>query len=120
MLPRFIYEPLPFALFAFSLCSFIFQLEHFYFWAALLMLLSSWMLVKRSNYRRKDRQSKQDYKLPASIYEGLPFAYILIGCLAYISGVDLLAFVGLFAIICGMGIFILREANRHSFIFNHY
>ncbi|EWH09256.1 hypothetical protein DS2_13349 [Catenovulum agarivorans DS-2] len=120
MLPRIIYEPLPFALFAFSLCCFIFQLENFYFWSALLMLLSSWMLVKRSNYRRKDKQVNKSYKLPNGLYEFLPYAYIFIGCLVYISRIDALAFFGLFAIICGMGIFILREANRHAFLFNHY
>lgn len=120
MLPRFIYEPLPFALFTFSLCCFIFQLEQFYIWAVLLMVLSSWMMAKRSNYRRKDIKKMQTYKLPTVVYESLPFVYVIIGCLAYISGLDLMAFVGLFAIVCGLGVFVLREANRHAFLFNHY
>ncbi|WP_143870790.1 hypothetical protein [Catenovulum sediminis] len=121
MLPKLIYEPYPFILFALSLICFILRIESMYFWASLLMIISSYFIIQRSNYRRQDatEEDTTEYKIPATLYEVLPYAYIAFGSLAYASSTNELAFIGLFLIICGMGLCLLREANRHAFIGRH-
>ncbi|WP_286235488.1 hypothetical protein [Thalassotalea sediminis] len=117
-LPQPIYENLPYFYFIISgaLVSMGDKSQVFIFSAVIFYAAACIVLVKRSAFRRLDKQYRKSNKhwLPELIYEYLPFVYVAIGIFILLIGIQgILQFVAFTLIVWAVRNLICRRQNRN-------
>ncbi|WP_286269069.1 hypothetical protein [Thalassotalea hakodatensis] len=116
-LPKSIYENLPYLYFLISGALLTLgETSHVFIFSAFIFYMAACIvLVKRSAFRRLDKQYRKQNKrwLPELIYEYLPFVYLAIGVFLLMIGTsDLLQFSAFALIVWAVRNLVCRRHNR--------